>query len=141
MDEVMFSSKKDDWGTPWELYNELDEEFSFDIDVCADADNAKHPVYYSKYYDAFKHEWHGTCWMNPPYGRKIGRWVQKAYEESLTGRCRVVALLPARTDTKWFHEFIYGKAEIRFLKGRVKFQGAKHGAPFPSMICVFGGQP
>lgn len=81
-------------------------------------------------------EWKGHCWMNPPYGRTIKHWVKKAYESSLKGHL-VVALLPARTDTAWFHEYILGKAEIRFLRGRLKFGNATNSAPFPSMVVVW----
>ena len=78
-----------------------------------------------------------VCWCNPPYGREIGRWVEKAYKTVEQNKNTVVMLLPARTDTKWFHEYIYGKAEVRFIKGRLKFGGAKNSAPFPSMVVVF----
>lgn len=78
-------------------------------------------------------------WCNPPYGREIGKWVEKAYKESLEG-ATVVLLLPARTDTKWFHDYIYGKAEIRFVRGRLKFGDGKNSAPFPSMVVVFRGE-
>lgn len=77
-----------------------------------------------------------SVWCNPPYGREIGKWVEKAYNESLNG-VTVVMLLPARTDTKWFHEFVYGKTEIRFLRGRLKFGDSKNSAPFPSMVVIF----
>lgn len=80
----------------------------------------------------------GTVWCNPPYGREIGKWVEKAYKESLEG-VTVVMLLPARTDTKWFHDYIYGKAEIRFVRGRLKFGDSKNSAPFPSMVVVYRG--
>ena len=79
-----------------------------------------------------------TVWCNPPYGREIGKWVEKAYNESLAG-VTVVMLLPARTDTKWFHDYIYGKAEIRFVRGRLKFGDSKNSAPFPSMVIIFRG--
>ena len=81
---------------------------------------------------------YGTIWCNPPYGKEIGKWVQKAYETSKSGET-VVMLLPARTDTQWFHDYIYGKAEIRFIRGRLKFGGSKYNAPFPSMIVILGG--
>lgn len=128
----MFSSKTDLWATPQDLFDSLNREFGFYIDVCALPENAKCPVYITPEQDGLKQEWGDSwCWMNPPYGREIGKWVAKASKHNC------VCLLPARTDTKWFHEYIYGKAEIRFLKGRVKFGNAKCGAPFPSMVVVF----
>ena len=129
----MFSSKTDLWGTPQDLFDELDAEFHFDLDVCALPENAKCERYYTPEQDGLSQEWTGTCWCNPPYGRQIGKWVRKAAESGTT----VVMLLPARTDTKWFHDYILGKAEIRFLRGRLKFGGCNNGAPFPSMVVVF----
>lgn len=131
--EVMFSSKTDLWGTPQDLFDELDAEFHFDLDVCALPDNAKCKRYYTPEMDGLSQKWGGCCWCNPPYGRQIGKWVRKAAESGTT----VVMLLPARTDTKWFHDYILGKAEIRFLKGRLKFGGCNNSAPFPSMVVVF----
>lgn len=132
--EVMFSSKTDLWGTPQDLFDELDAEFHFDLDVCALPDNAKCKRYYTPEMDGLSQKWGGgCCWCNPPYGRQIGKWVRKAAESGIT----VVMLLPARTDTKWFHDYILGKAEIRFLKGRLKFGGCNNSAPFPSMVVVF----
>ncbi len=161
--EVHFSSKKKDYGTPWDLFNELNEEFGFTVDVCANEDNKKLDNYFSEEDNAFKQDWSKhICWMNPPYGNPeypckencqkkicqergyciseyipgIKDWIKKAYEESQKG-ATVVCLLPARTDNKWFHSYIYKKAEIRFLEGRIKFIGAENSAPFPSMIVVF----
>lgn len=137
--EVMFSSKSDEWETPQWLFDELNKEYQFDLDVCAKPENAKCDCYYLPEQNGLKRDWHSfasACWMNPPYGRQIGEWVKKAYEEYQKG-CTVVCLLPARTDTRWFHEYCT-KGEIRFLKGRLKFGGSKNSAPFPSMIVVFG---
>jgi len=134
--ELMFSSRSDDWETPQRLFDELDKEFDFVLDVCATEKNAKCRNYYDKEMDGLKQPWEGVCWMNPPYGREIGKWVQKAYESTLVG-ATVVCLLPARTDTKWFHDYIFGKAEIRFIRGRLKFGGCKNSAPFPSAIVIF----
>jgi len=86
--------------------------------------------------DGLEQDWTGVCWCNPPYGREIEKWVKKAYISAIEG-ATVVMLLPARTDTRWFHDWIYGKTEIRFIRGRLKFGGAEHGAPFPSMVVVF----
>lgn len=131
--DVMFSSRADLWATPQGFFDELDEEFHFDVDVCALAENAKCRSFYTPDVDGLKQVWEGTVWCNPPYGREIGQWVKKAAESGTT----VVMLLPARTDTRWFHEYIYGKAEIRFVKGRLKFGDGKNSAPFPSMVVVF----
>lgn len=119
----MFSSKTDLWGTPQDLFDELDAEFHFDLDVCALPENAKCERYYTPEQDGLVQEWAGTCWCNPPYGRQIGKWVKKASECGTT----VVMLVPARTDTKWFHDYIYGKAEVRFLRGRLHFVSAGGG--------------
>ena len=133
MNKVLFSSKKEEWETPQNLFDELNKEFSFDVDVCALPENAKCKKFFTPEENGLQKNWGGTCWCNPPYGRKIGEWVKKASESNAT----VVMLLPARTDTKWFHEYIYGKAEVRFIKGRLKFGDAKNAAPFPSMIVIF----
>ena len=135
--DVMFSSKTDEWETPQDLFDELDKEFNFVLDVCATSQNTKCVCYLNKELDGLKQNWaeFGSCWMNPPYGREIGKWVKKAYEESQRG-ATVVCLLPARTDTRWFHEYCT-KGEIRFIKGRLKFGGCKNSAPFPSMIVIF----
>ncbi len=134
--ECMFSSKTDLWETPQKLFDELDSEFHFDMDVCANPENAKCEKFFSPEMDGLKQNWNGMCWCNPPYGKEIGKWIQKA-AESVHGGATTIMLIPARTDTKWFHEFIYGKAEVRFLRGRLKFGNAKNYAPFPSMIVIF----
>lgn len=134
--QLMFSSKSDLWSTPQELFDDLDAEFGFNLDACALPENAKCDVYFTPEQDGLVQRWHGTVWCNPPYGREIGKWVAKAAKTAKNGGV-VVMLLPARTDTKWFHEYIYGKCEIRFIKGRLKFGGCKNAAPFPSMVCVF----
>ena len=133
--EIMFSSKTDLWETPQFLFDELDKEFGFTLDVCANEDNKKCDNYYNKEDDALSKNWSGQCWMNPPYGKEIYKFVQKAYESSLVGST-VVCLLPSRTDTKWWHEFCM-KGEIRFIKGRLKFGNSKNSAPFPSVVVVF----
>jgi phage N-6-adenine-methyltransferase len=137
MDKVHYSSEKSDWETPQDLFDELNREFNFTLDVCADHENAKCDRYITKDDDTLVQSWlDKSCWMNPPYGREIGKFIKKAYEESRRG-CTVVCLLPARTDTKWFHDHILGKAQIRFLKGRLTFVGGKYPAPFPSMIVIY----
>ena len=137
MNEGMYSSNTDEWGTPQKLFDELNERFNFDVDVCANAENAKCRRYFSKEEDGLKQDWtqFKTCWMNPPYGRQIGSWIEKAYETSLRGTT-VVCLLPSRTDTRWFHDYCV-KGDITFIKGRLKFNDGKVPAPFPSMIVIF----
>lgn len=135
--DVMFSSKTDLWETPQEFFNALDNEFGFDLDVCATPENAKCSAYYTPEQDGLSQPWDGVVWCNPPYGKNIGKWVQKAHEENRRNNNYIVMLLPARTDTKWFHDYILSKAEIRFIRGRLKFGGAKNSAPFPSMVVVF----
>ena len=135
--DVMFSSKTDLWETPQDLFDRLDAEFGFDLDVCALPENAKCASYYTPDQDGLSQPWDGVCWRNPPYGRNIGLWVKKALYENNRNNNYIVMLLPARTDTKWFHDYILGKAEVRFIKGRLKFGGSKNSAPFPSMVVVF----
>lgn len=135
--EVMFSSRSDEWETPQWLFDQLYTEFGFSLDVCATADNAKCERYYTKAEDGLAQDWSGVCWMNPPYGREISRWIEKAYESSLGG-ATVVCLLPSRTDTKWWHEYVM-RGEVRFLRGRLKFGGSKNSAPFPSAVVIFRG--
>lgn len=136
---VHYSTERQDWETPPEVFADLDAEFGFTLDVCATAANAKCPRFFSPADDGLWQDWSGeVCWMNPPYGREIGRWVAKAATEARRGAI-VVGLLPASTDTAWFHDHIYGEAEIRFVRGRVRFVGGSYNAPFPSMIVVWGG--
>lgn len=133
---VMFSSKTDLWETPQDFFESLNKEFHFTLDVCALPENAKCERYYTPEQDGLSLPWEGVCWCNPPYGRDVWRWISAGYTASVGG-ATVVMLLPARTDTRWFHDWIYGKAEIRFLRGRLKFGGSKNSAPFPSMVVVF----
>ncbi len=135
--DLMFSSETDLWSTPQDLFDKLNETYHFVLDVCATKENTKCKEYFTKEQDGLMQNWggyEGFKWMNPPYGREIGRWVKKAFESG-----KVVALLPARTDTLWFHQYIYspGGVQIRFIKGRLKFGNCKNSAPFPSMIVVF----
>ncbi len=133
----MLSSETDDWATPLQFFRTVVHEFgSFDLDVCADANNAKAIKFFDREANGLSQEWTGKCWMNPPYGKHIGAWVAKARESSLHG-AEVVCLLPARTDTKWWHDSIEGRAEVRFIRGRLKFGGGKNSAPFPSALVIF----
>lgn len=139
MNKVLFSSNSEEWATPQDLFDKVNLEFNFTLDVCATHDNAKCPKYFTKKEDGLSQDWTGEiCWMNPPYGRDIGKWTKKAKDSAAQG-ARVVALLPARTDTKWFHEHIYSNpwAHITFIKGRLKFGDSKNSAPFPSMLVDF----
>jgi len=132
---VHFSSKTNEWSTPQEFFNRLNDEFHFTLDVAATPNNAKCRRYYTESDDGLTKSWDNEIvFCNPPYGRTIGKWVKKASEA--TGGVTIM-LLPARTDTKYFHDYIYKKTEIRFLKGRLKFGDSKNSAPFPSMIVIF----
>ena len=138
MNPVMYSSASDNWETPQDFFDALNDEFHFTLDAAASDGNAKCARYFTKVQDGLAQDWTGVVWCNPPYGREVGRWVAKAAESAEKGAV-VVMLLPARTDTRWFHQYINGRAEVRFVKGRLKFGGAKNSAPFPSMVVVFGG--
>ena len=133
-----FSSKTDNWATPKDFFDKLNEEFRFTLDACADSSNAKVADYFTKEIDGLSQSWSGTVWVNPPYGREISKWIKKSYEESILGST-VVMLIPARTDTVAWHSFIFGKTnvEIRFIKGRLKFGECKNPAPFPSAVVIF----
>jgi len=133
--KVHYSSKTDLWETPQALFDILNAEFNFTLDVCAIPENAKCQNFFTPEQDGLAKKWEGRCWMNPPYGRVIGQWMKKAYESSLNGAV-VVCLIPSRTDTKWWHEYAM-KGDIRFIKGRLKFGGAADSAPFPSAIVIF----
>ena len=134
--KLMFSSKDQTWETPIEFFNKINKEFSFDLDVCAVPETAKCEKYFTPEIDGLSQDWKGNCWMNPPYGRQIGKWIEKTYTESLKG-ATVVCLIPARTDTRYWHEFIFPYAyEIRFIKGRLKFGNSDNSAPFPSALVI-----
>jgi phage N-6-adenine-methyltransferase len=140
--EIQASSKKDDWETPQFLFDALHNKYNFTLDACASHENAKLPNYYTKKEDALIQKWGGRTFCNPPYNRSVGKWAKKAYEESQQPYNELVCLLiPARVDTSYWHEYIFGKAEITFLRGRLKFeiQGVSGDpATFPSAIVVYG---
>ena len=141
INEGVFSSKTDDWATPQDFYEDLDKEFHFTLDPCANELNHKCDKYFTEEQNGLLQDWQGnTVFCNPPYGKVIGDWVKKAHEEAQKPNTTVVMLIPARTDTKYFHDYIYKKHEIRFIKGRLKFSGSKNSAPFPSMVVVMGRQ-
>jgi len=135
--EVMFSSATEEWATPQNIFDALDREFNFTLDPCATSENAKCKLYYTKEENGLVNSWVGhSVFMNPPYGREIGDWVKKAWLSAHKENTMVVCLLPARTDTKWFHKYcVHG--EIWFIKGRLRFGGSKNSAPFPSMVVIF----
>ena len=136
---VMFSSSKDDWSTPQDFFDKLDSKYNFTLDPCANDANHKCKKYYTKNDNGLSRNWGGErCFVNPPYGKEIGKWVKKCYEESKRDNTLVVMLIPARTDTRYFHDYIYGKAEIQFIKGRLKFGNGTSPAPFPSMVVIYG---
>ena len=139
--DVHYSSKTNEWSTPQDFFNELDKEFNFTLDPCSTRENAKCTKYFTVEDDGLKQDWsNDVVFMNPPYGREIKYWVQKAFEENLKG-ATVVCLIPARTDTTYWHNYIFGKADdIRFIKGRLKFGGSKNPAPFPSAIIIYKGE-
>lgn len=137
MENVHFSSNTPEWATPQKFFDMLNKEFKFNLDPCATKENAKCKRFFTEKENGLQQRWKSSrVFMNPPYGRAIGKWVLKAFSEN-RGGALVVALLPARTDTRWFHDYIYGKAEIRFIKGRLKFGDGKNSAPFPSMVVIF----
>jgi len=133
---VHFSSKTDLWATPQGFFDALHTEFGFTLDVCALPENAKCELFFTPKEDGLAQVWEGICWMNPPYGRAIKKWVKKAFESAQAG-ATVVCLLPARTDTIWWHTWVVQAEEVRFVRGRLKFGGSKNSAPFPSAVVVF----
>jgi phage N-6-adenine-methyltransferase len=136
LNPVHFSSATDLWATPQEFFDAYDLAYGFGTDVCATAENAKAPLFYTPEQNGLAQDWRGVCWMNPPYGRGIDLWVKKAYEEAKHHGATVVCLLPARTDTRWWHDYCI-KGQIEFIKGRLKFGEAKNSAPFPNAVVVF----
>lgn len=141
----MPKSSGDEWSTPQDLFDRFDDIWRFNLDVCATPENAKCGCFIRPEDDALLNPWSsidgsGRCWMNPPHS-KLKAFCKRALEQVQSGDALfVVGLLPARTDTVAFHEYIYGKAQIQFLRGRLKFGGAKNSAPFPSMIVVWGSE-
>lgn len=144
----LFTSTTDEWPTPQEFFDAISAEFEFTLDVCASAANAKCDRYFTKADDGLAQKWDGVAWMNPPYGRQIGKWIAKAQQESESG-ATVVCLIPARTDTRYWHDYVMKADEVRFIKGRLHFtfdyhedrkasgESKAHNAPFPSVLVVF----
>lgn len=137
VNSALFSSKSDDWATPADFFAVLNAEFNFDLDVCASEKNHKTPDYFDEKTDGLSQNWGGRrVFCNPPYSQ-IEKWIQKAWTESYKPQTLIVLLIPARTDTKYFHDYILHRSEIRFVKGRLKFGNSEHAAPFPSMVVVY----
>lgn len=137
--DVHFSSETNEWATPQKFFDDLNKEFKFSLDPCATPDNTKCKRFFTEEQNGLSKSWGGyRVFCNPPYGRGLRNWVKKAYEESLRSNAKkIVLLIPARTDTSYFHDYIYGKAEIRFIRGRLKFGKATNSAPFPSMLVIY----
>jgi phage N-6-adenine-methyltransferase len=133
---VHFLSQTAEWATPQDLFDSLNEEFSFDLDVCATAENAKCSRYFTRQENGLVQQWEGACFCNPPYGSQIKHWIKKAYDSSLLG-ATVALLIPARTDTQYWHDYVLKASEIRYLRGRLRFGGSANSAPFPSAVVVF----
>ncbi len=134
---VHFSSATDEWPTPQDFFDRLNAEFGFTLDPCCTHESAKCAKHFTKAEDGLTRSWTGeVVFMNPPYGHEIGKWMKKAHDEAQAG-ARVVCLVPARTDTKWWHDYAM-KGDIRFIRGRLKFGGHTNSAPFPSAVIVFG---
>ena len=148
VDKALFSSNSGEWQTPLTLFKKLNKEFDFYLDPCTTTDNPLHtPLFYTKEDNGLEQDWFGTAFVNPPYNQEISKWLFKAYHEFTKTPLikNIVFLLPVRTDTKWFHQYIYNEQthnfyphiEVRFIKGRLKFGNSKNSAPFPSMLVVF----
>ncbi len=150
INDALYSSNNMNWCTPQDFFEELNQEYHFELDAAATDKSAKCSKYYTPADDGLSQPWTttgGAIFCNPPYGRNVKHWVKKAYEESKTG-ITIVLLIPARTDTTWFHDYIYGKADIKFIKGRLTFtdedgnpsvdkKGRRMPAPFPSMVVTY----
>ena len=134
--KTMVSSATDMWATPQDFFDRLNAKFHFETDVCATNENTKCDRWFTPEMDGLSRDWRGVCWMNPPYGRGVGAWIEKAFRSARENGATVVCLIPARTDTRWWHDYcVHG--EITYIKGRLKFGDAKDSAPFPSAVVVF----
>ena len=137
--KALFSSNSETWETPQNFYEKLNKEFHFTLDPCALPANAKCKMFFTPEDDGLTKDWSGQrVFCNPPYGRKIKAWVKKCHDEAQKNTL-IVLLIPARTDTTYFHQYIWHKATIRFIKGRLKFGNSKQSAPFPSMLAIWNG--
>jgi site-specific DNA-methyltransferase (adenine-specific) len=138
---IMFSSKTGEWATPQDFFDKLNWRFGpFDLDPCADVSNTKCANFFTESEDGLSQDWEGfTAFVNPPYGRGIDKWIKKGYDESRKKNTKVVMLIPARTDTKYWHQYVMRADEVYFVKGRLKFGDCTNSAPFPSAVVVFDG--
>jgi len=138
LQKAMVSSKSNEWSTPWDFFNELNKEFEFTLDPCCTHENAKCKKYYTLKEDGLKQDWSNeVVFMNPPYGGNTRIWMEKAYNESLKGAI-IVCLIVSSTDRSYWHDFIFPKAaQIRWVRGRIKFGNSKSTAPFASAIVIF----
>lgn len=134
LNEYLYKSDNSKWETPDDLFNALNDHYHFTIDLCADKNNHKLDNYYGEEQDALSKNWEGICWMNPPYGKDISKWVEKAYNSK---GAIVVCLLPVRSDTKWWHKYCMN-GEIKFINKRLKFKNSNNMATFPSALVIFG---
>lgn len=140
-DKNRFRTQKQQWETPDELFDYLNLIYNFDLDLAGDSTNTKCKKFYSKEDNALSKEWKGVCWLNPPYGEKkskLSDWIKKSFDESNKKNCMVVMLIPARTNTNWWHDYCMKSEEVLFIKGRPKFKGCVHGLPQPLALVVFG---
>ena len=139
--KTMFSSKTGEWATPQEFFDKLNWRFGpFDLDPCANPHNTKCDNFYTEAEDGLSKDWSGhTTFINPPYGKGIDKWIKKGYDTAKDGESRVVMLIPSRTDTKYWHNYVMKASEVYFLKGRLKFGDSVNSAPFPSAVIVFDG--
>jgi len=140
---VMFSSKVGEWSTPYDFFKKLDWRFGpFDLDACATSDNTKCKTFFTEEENGLTQSWQGhTVFVNPPYGRGIDAWIKKGYEEAQDPDTKVVMLVPARTDTKYWHDYVMKAEMVFFIKGRLKFGDSTNSAPFPSAVVVFTKRP
>ena len=140
--KTMFSSESDEWTTPDWFYEVLNEDIGFSLDPAATHENHKCPVYFTIEDDGLKQSWQGhRVFVNPPYSKQqLKKWVEKGYLEGLKENTLVVMLIPARTDTRYWHDFVMKAKEIYFIKGRLKFGNSKNSAPFPSALVMFDGE-
>jgi len=139
MNKILFSSDKEDWETPQDFFDNLNNEFHFTLDPCASKYNHKCDKYFTTKENGLDQDWsNNIVFCNPPYGRKIYKWIEKAYNEFQKGNTTIVLLIPSRTDTKYFHDFLYNKRniELRFIKGRLRFSNSNSCAPFPSLVVI-----
>ena len=135
VNQTWFTRSKVDYETPDNIFMPLDAEFHFTLDVCATDTNAKCAQFFTPQDNGLARSWHGVCWMNPPFGREMKKWIKKAFMEWQRG-CTVVCLLPSRTNTAWWHDWV-AQGEVRFIRGEVTFKGQKNGLWMPMAIVVF----